>query len=155
MIKCQRCFNKAVIHVTEILGPGQIEDIHLCENCYKNLLMAQLQEQVPTHASAEQSSAHNKTCPACGLSFQVFRNLGRFGCAQDYEVFEEEITPLLESLHGQVRHMGKSPRRAPLSAAQRAELTQLQQQLQQLIREERYEEAARVRDRIRQLEGGS
>lgn len=155
MIKCQRCFNKAVIHVTEILGHGQIEDIHLCENCYKNLLMAQLQEQSSAHASEEQPSAHTKACPTCGLSFLAFRNMGRFGCAQDYEVFEEEITPLLESLHGQVRHAGKSPRRAPLSATQRAELTQLQQQLQMLIREERYEEAARVRDRIRQLEGGN
>jgi protein arginine kinase activator len=155
MIKCQRCFNKAVIHVTEILGPGQIEDIHLCENCYKNLLAAQLQQQTGSHSSAEQASGHSKSCPACGLTFLAFRNVGRFGCAQDYEVFEEEITPLLESLHGQVRHTGKSPRRAPVSDTQRAELTQLRQQLQVLIREERYEEAARVRDRIRQLEGGA
>ena len=155
MIKCQRCFNKAVIHVTEVLGPGHIEDIHLCENCYKNLLAAQLQQQTASAASAEQSSGQSKSCPACGLTFLVFRNVGRFGCAQDYEVFEEEITPLLESLHGQVRHMGKSPRRTPLSDTQRAELTRLRQQLQVLIREERYEEAARVRDRIRQLEGGA
>ncbi|MCS7270363.1 MAG: UvrB/UvrC motif-containing protein, partial [Gemmataceae bacterium] len=64
------------------------------------------------------------------------------------------IAPLLESLHGQTRHEGKTPRRGPLSQAQQAELTQLRQQLQWLIREERYEEAARIRDRIRQLEEG-
>lgn len=154
MIKCQRCFNRAVIHITEVLDNNQVEEVHLCENCYKALLTAQFQSPSASGSIAEREADNNKSCSVCGMDFQFFRNRGRFGCAQDYELFEDEITPLLESLHGQVRHVGKSPRRTPLSTTQRAELARLRQQLQVLIREERYEEAARVRDRIRQLEEG-
>jgi protein arginine kinase activator len=153
MFNCQRCMSPAVIHITEVHSVGQVDEVHLCENCYKALLAAQFQNPLASNKGQAESRS-DKTCDSCGLSFQVFRNQGRFGCARDYEVFEEEITPLLESLHGQVRHVGKSPRRAPLSSAQLAELTQLRQQLQLLIREERYEEAARIRDRIRRLEQG-
>ena len=58
----------------------------------------------------------------------------------------------MESVHGEVRHAGKAPRRAPRAKTAQAELAQLRQQLQSLVNEENYEEAARIRDKIKQLE---
>jgi len=44
------------------------------------------------------------------------------------------------------------PRRLPQSKQTQAELMQLRKQLQQAVHREAYEDAARLRDRIRQLE---
>ncbi|MFM8272058.1 MAG: UvrB/UvrC motif-containing protein, partial [Gemmata sp.] len=94
------------------------------------------------------------TCDACGLSYLEFRNHGRFGCSHDYEAFKAELLPLLASIHGDVRHVGKVPRRLPRSERAQGELAALRRRLQQLVAEENYEEAARVRDRIKELENG-
>jgi len=81
-----------------------------------------------------------------------FRNTGRLGCPHDYEEFREELSPLLENIHGETRHCGKVPRRLPQSKQTQSELLQLRKQLLQAVNKEAYEEAARLRDRIRRLE---
>ncbi len=60
--------------------------------------------------------------------------------------------PLLENIHGETRHVGKTPRRLPQSKQTQSELIQLRKQLLNAVSREAYEEAARLRDRIRQLE---
>ena len=62
------------------------------------------------------------------------------------------MTPLLENIHGEIKHCGKSPRRLPQTKQAQSELTQLRKQLLQAVNKEAYEEAASIRDRIRQLE---
>jgi protein arginine kinase activator len=61
--------------------------------------------------------------------------------------------PLLESIHGDARHCGKTPRQSAASKQIEGELTQLRSRLKQAVIKEDYEEAARLRDQIRQLEG--
>src|SRR5207245_6688672 len=94
----------------------------------------------------------NRQCPVCGIKFVEFRNSGRLGCPHDYQEFLEELTPLLENIHGEVKHCGKVPRRQPQNKQAQNELLQLRKQLQQAVTREAYEEAAQLRDRIRQLE---
>ena len=86
------------------------------------------------------------------MKFVEFRNHGRLGCPHDYDSFKEELLPLLESVHGDAKHAGKTPRRLPRAKAGQIELTQLRRKLQQFVNEEKYEEAARTRDRIKELE---
>ena len=65
------------------------------------------------------------------------------------------MLPLLENIHGDPpRHTGKVPRRLPQNKQMQSELVQLRKQLLQAVNKEAYEEAARIRDRIRQLEEG-
>src|SRR5207237_9606432 len=68
--------------------------------------------------------------------------------------FKEDLLPLLESVHGDTRHVGKVPRRLPRAKGAQLELAQLRRKLQQAVTEEAYEEAARIRDRIKELEEG-
>ena len=95
---------------------------------------------------------NQRECPLCGIKFVEFRNSGRLGCPHDYQEFREELVPLLENIHGETRHCGKTPRRLPQNKQTQSELIQLRKQLQQAVNKEAYEEAARLRDRIRQLE---
>lgn len=157
-MKCLRCAKQATYHITEVLPEEQFEEVHLCEDCAKKYLAQAPKKQAPSKpAEAPEAAAEvfaGPTCDACGLSYLEFRNHGRFGCARDYDAFKGELLPLLESIHGEVRHVGKAPRRLPRAQSAQVELTALRRRLQQLVTEENYEEAARVRDRIRELEGG-
>ena len=161
-MKCQRCPKQATLHITEVLGEDRFEEVHLCEECAKKYLY----EPQPAKKAAaaggkaadplaemeEPDAIGEKQCEACGLKFVEFRNSGRLGCPHDYDAFREELLPLLESIHGDVRHQGKSPRRLPQTKLAQSELIQLRKQLHQAVTREAYEEAARLRDRIRQLE---
>jgi protein arginine kinase activator len=100
----------------------------------------------------EEPGVSNRECPVCGIKFVEFRNSGRLGCPHDYQEFREELTPLLENIHGETKHSGKSPRRLPQSKQTQSELVQLRKQLMQAVNREAYEEAAKIRDRIRKLE---
>jgi protein arginine kinase activator len=60
--------------------------------------------------------------------------------------------PLLENIHGDTRHCGKTPRRYPQTKKAEAELLQLRQRLKRAVEREDYEEAARLRDQIRTVE---
>jgi protein arginine kinase activator len=159
-MKCQRCAKPATLHITEVTGENRFDELHLCEDCaQKYLYEAQSKEAAGKGeglgAQEEEIAALNqRSCPHCGLRFAEFRNNGRLGCPNDYEVFREELIPLFENIHGETEHKGKMPRRQPRSAPARTEMAQLRKQLQQAVTREDYEEAARIRDKIKNLEQG-
>jgi protein arginine kinase activator len=156
MHKCQRCQSPATLHITEILAPGNYEEVHLCEACatkYSHESSSKSSKggkESPGEADEGLFSQHE--CPSCGIKFVDFRNTGRLGCPHDYSAFREDLLPLLENIHGETRHIGKTPRRYPQAKKTEAELTQLRTRLKQAVTREEYEEAARLRDRIKQLE---
>ncbi len=160
-MQCQRCPKQATYHITEVLGWDRYEEVHLCEGCAKKYIVEPQKKAAggalgpPEEALEEvESPVAGPVCDSCGISFLEFRNQGRFGCPHDYDAFKAELLPLLESIHGEVRHAGKTPRRLPRTQGAQVELAHLRRQLQQLVTEENYEEAARVRDRIKELEAG-
>ena len=100
----------------------------------------------------EPSPADKQVCPVCQITFLEFRNSGRLGCPYDYEVFRDELMPLLENIHGETRHSGKVPRRAPRNTQQQTTLIQLRNELKRAVAAEDYEVAARLRDQIKGIE---
>ena len=156
-MKCQRCPKAAALHITEIHTEDQVEELHLCEECAQKYLYepgAAKQTGVATAAveEADESGGVIHECEVCGIKFVDFRNTGRLGCPHDYVVFREELLPLLENIHGETKHVGKSPRRMPQNQQKQAELVTLRKQLAHAVNKEDYEEAARLRDLIRQAE---
>ena len=155
-MKCQRCSNPATVHLTDIVEQKKRE-AHLCEGCARehNLLPAGPGPQLNLTALVQllvgpaTDAAAALICPACGLQYAQFRADGRLGCPHDYQEFRTELLPLLENIHGETRHVGKTPRRRPKT---QSELIQLRKRLQQAVTREAYEEAAQIRDRIRHLE---
>jgi protein arginine kinase activator len=154
-MKCQKCSKAATLHITEITGENQFDELHLCEECAQKYLQPQANGAKGVEGGLEGdelAALNQRECPQCGIKFVEFRNTGRLGCPHDYESFREELLPLLENIHGETRHIGKAPRRQPQAKQARSELNQLRKQLQQAVTRENYEEAARIRDQIRQLE---
>ena len=160
-MKCQRCVKQATLHITEVLGEDRFEEVHLCEDCAKKYLYEPQQKKAAAKLAAEGLTESeepdplgDKQCEACGIKFVEFRNHGRLGCPHDYDAFKDDLLPLLESVHGDTRHVGKTPRRLPKAKGAQLELTQLRRKLQQFVTDEKYEDAARIRDRIREIEEG-
>jgi protein arginine kinase activator len=156
MQKCERCSSPATVHITEVLSESQFEEHHVCEQCYKQYV--QESQGAPAKAltaesgELEEALFGQQECPDCGIKFVDFRNNHRLGCSRDYQVFQTELMPLLENIHGETKHCGKTPRRYPQTKKAEAELMQLRQRLKRAVDREDYEEAARLRDQIKTLE---
>jgi len=91
-------------------------------------------------------------CPECGITFNEFRESGRFGCAHDYSEFLEELIPLLENIHEDTTHVGKRPRHALMGTQDQARLVHLRNSLRAAVEAEDYESAAQLRDQIAAFE---
>ena len=160
-MKCDNCPETATVHLTDIIG-GKKHERHYCKDCAEQQhiiakkelnLPAIVQSLVGKHIGQMTDELARLTCPACGIKYMEFRAEGRLGCPHDYDEFREDLLPLLENIHGDPpKHAGKTPRRLPQTKQTQSELVVLRKQLLQAVNKENYEEAARLRDRIRQLE---
>ena len=161
-MKCQFCSNPATVHLT-LIENNQKKELHLCQGCAESQqaikqqelnLPAILQSLIGQHVGPLTDELSRLTCPACGIRYMEFRAAGRLGCPHDYSVFRAGLEPLLKRIHRTGRHVGKRPRYHTVSAEQQAELVELRGQLRQAVEAEAYEEAARLRDCLRQKEQG-
>ena len=160
-MKCQSCAKPATVHLTDIVD-GKKRVRHLCQSCAEQQqlvthqelnLPAILQTLIGQHVGQLSDELARLTCPVCGIKYMEFRAEGRLGCPHDYDEFREDLLPLLENIHGDPpKHAGKTPRRLPQTKQTQSELVQLRKQLLKAVNQENYEEAARLRDRIKQLE---
>ena len=160
MKKCRRCAKPATLHITEI-REGEVHELHLCESCAHSYLSAPQGEKTdsePDEFPFEMTDDRRleeldqMLCPNCGISFKEFRSQGRLGCPHDYLAFEAELLPLLENIHGETHHVGKVPRRSPDASQRQYRLIKLRNDLRIAVSEEKYEDAARLRDEIQSLE---
>lgn len=154
--------NQATVHLTEIIDEKMTE-LHLCEDCAQEKsaqmethfgladLLAGLAD-LGSQASVTKKETRVK-CPRCGLTYEDFKKVGRLGCGECYSVFKEALLPLLKRIHGSTQHYGKSPTRKTARAVKsKSELQELKEKLQKSIQLEEFEEAAKLRDRIREME---
>ncbi|NUM36644.1 MAG: UvrB/UvrC motif-containing protein [Candidatus Brocadiae bacterium] len=91
-------------------------------------------------------------CSFCNMTFEDFQKNPRLGCARDYDVFQSTIEGMLASLHSSTRHVGKKPQAFLKRKDNFVKLQEFQEQLKKAISEERYEDAAAIRDQIAKLE---
>lgn len=155
-IQCGLCGNSATVHLTQIVN-NKIHKVDLCEACAQKkgvtdpegFSLADLLAK--TNLSFEPSESQ-ATCPQCGHKTADFRRTGRLGCAACFEVFESVLLPVLEDMHPGTQHKGKVPKQALRRQSSQLEISQLKDSLKQAIDTEAYEEAARLRDLINEIE---
>lgn len=169
-MNCELCNKQpATVHVTEIqhLQPkSTVQQRHMCEACARALelpsvpvVIAKTAPEIPPEIlkllrqSAQKARADGSlACPQCGMSLAEFRSKGRFGCPKDYEVFRAHIEPLLLRVHSARTHRGRLPGMDEDSRQRLQQISDLRSKLEAAIREEAYENAARLRDEIQVLE---
>lgn len=86
------------------------------------------------------------------MTYTQFTKIGRFGCDECYDQFAERLDPLFRRIHGTTDHAGKIPKRNGGLIHDKRQIESLKKHLKLLIEREEFEEAAKLRDQIRELE---
>ncbi|MFN0205374.1 MAG: UvrB/UvrC motif-containing protein [Planctomycetota bacterium] len=163
MPNCGHCAKQPItIHVAECVereGETVWDVQHLCDNCATMLGL--------THAKSLDAVAmlhfqpvpvpaiKDITCSQCTHKMSDFRRTGRLGCEKCYESFGTQLKEILEKAQaGRTAHVGRAPGMTGEEASRREDLASLNRRLKKAIEREAYEEAAAVRDQIRQIEAG-
>lgn len=165
-MKCDYCDNEASVHLTQIVNNKKVV-LNLCKECAAKRGFHSPLDNIPFPLSnflsgmvkQEESAKPGKavvksdlTCPNCGLTFEEFSRLGRFGCGQCYKAFRDKLQGLLRKIHGSSLHRGKLPPLLSEDGSNIKEKERLQEELQSAIRAEDFERAADLRDKIKSLE---
>ena len=181
-MKCDNCgIREASVRYSENIN-GVKRELHLCENCSKELGMDQMNFSMPIDFSSffagmlEEfqntdfipmfENVKEVQCKSCGYRFEDILNTGKLGCANCYDTFESRLDPIIRKIQGSNKHVGRlgkikehkvnhKPEVSQKKTIQQKEKTkceQLKEELKIAIKEERYEDAAVLRDKIAKQE---
>ncbi len=175
---CQHCNqNEATTHIKKNIN-GHCEETHLCSKCAEELGVMEefkmpsmndlfgnsfLGNFLGAGVAAMNSLAGVERCQTCGSSFNDIVNSGHIGCSDCYEKFADRLEPSVRKIHGKTKHIGKfisyDEKEEQNKTEQKADtnhLDTLKEQLKTAIKEQRFEDAAVLRDKIKELtEGGN
>jgi len=163
---CEKCGTKqATTYIKTLIG-GEVTERHLCGECAQGLgygnifgnFGLSLNQFVGSFITAGENTsalATQNRCECSGASFGDIAGSGKVGCADCYRKFYVRLLPLIQRIHGNTSHSGKKPARlfSPLDAV-KTQLTQKKEQLKQAVAAQNFENAAVLRDEIRELEKG-
>ena len=157
---CCICKEKeAKVHLTEIKG-DKMQKLDLCEECAKSkgitdttgFSLADLLLGLGASQEIEQAAGGAELkCPRCGFTQADFKKAGRLGCADCYGAFSEALDGLLKTMHKGTRHIGKVPEALRQSRELTDRLKVLQKKLTKAVEDENFEQAAALRDEIKQM----
>ena len=163
-MKCQNCdATDATIHFKEVKN-DQVREMHLCESCAREKGFHRWSSRGSSPSASQfiwmaenlypergQASARS-SARAAGCGTASSRRSGRLGCPDCYNAFGRHLKQVLRRVHGSVRHSGKVPGHPDESSERRTLLQKLREELERAVEREEYEQAARLRDRIREIE---
>jgi len=149
---------EATVHLTQIVEDKMLK-VDLCESCAKEKGVEKaagfsVADLLVGLGAAEEIKVESPgaQCPVCGFTQADFKKTGRLGCSTCWETFEAGLASLLKAMHKGDHHVGKVPAKAMHTLALSGKIRELTEQLEKAVREEKYEDAAQIRDEIRELE---
>lgn len=171
---CEHCKQrKATVTVTQIIN-GHKSEKHYCEVCAAQFHPFNFdfpkEDSFPIHQlfsnwfgvpiwkdekqnRTVQPSVQTEQCPACGFTFRKFLNEGKLGCPQCYEIFREKLPQVLTKIQEGTKHSGKRPgQKMNHQYMIKKQIERAREQLLLAIQDERFEDAAKFRDEIKELE---
>ena len=164
---CQLCGKRiAVVIITAGASDGTKFQVHLCEECAKkyniqngaasleNMLemmkdLAKVVLPAASGARAVPGQEVRKSCDHCGRTYKEFLDTKLLGCPACYDQFRELLEPIISQ--AQVICPAVPAEKAPESSADgetAAEKQRLEAALKECIAQEKYEQAALIRDQL-------
>lgn len=157
MLLCEKCSQK--------LG---INDVHFNMPISFNSFLEDFFNDMSDMSFLPTLGANSKKvqCSKCGLTWSDFLHTGNLGCSNCYEEFESRIAPILRSLQGATSHVGRigeviegndikqnldDNSNIETENNKSSKVDELKEKLKKAIKDERYEDAAKLRDEIKNL----
>ncbi len=153
------------------LGIGNM-DFNMPIN-FSNFLGGFLQDFENTSFMPLLTELKSLKCNTCGYTFDDIVKTGKLGCMECYDVFGDKLDPIIKRVQGENRHIGRLGKVIDKKIDEKlsienekeqgekienknnskgSKIEQLKEKLKQLIQDEKYEEAAKIRDEIKKLE---
>jgi protein arginine kinase activator len=159
---CQLCNRRNASVFVKKIENGEKIEYNLCDECASELMnppieitdveedfFDNLADMLAGFSDVKREEREEAIkCLKCGMTFSEFQHGGRLGCEDCYEVFEQQLKPLLQRIQGAIQHAGKYPP----EHEKKQEVEKLKEELKELIEKEEYERAAIIRDKIKELE---
>lgn len=165
--------NKATIHLIRVQNDN-VEKVNICAECaedftffseddfYKDLTkilykIFKADEGQPNGIRELKNLKNleirkNRSCSFCGMDLKNIKKLGKMGCPNCYREFKNILLPIIKAIHKNIEHRGKIPENTTGQIKLEKSIRDLRNRLKREIFIENFEEAARIRDEIRQLE---
>ena len=171
-MKCQKCKkNTADTHIKRVIN-GEFEEYHLCSECAKEMgytnVFSNLAEGFASDFNSLFGSFFENALPArtqatrcetCGTTYNDIARTGMMGCADCYDVFADRILPTIRRVHGNTTHCGKNSSNSKSKKVEEkaedvktSELENLKAELDKAIKNQEFEKAAVLRDKIKEKE---
>lgn len=175
---CQNCGkNEANVKYTQIVN-GIKKEMNLCEECADKMGVGNFNMKMPLSLSdflgdffteyddlalpAFVKKSTKEKCDNCGLTYDEFMKTGLLGCPECYDTFESRLEPVIKNIQGNIKHVGRGPEiysrknvvekeNAGEGTNKKSEKEILEEELKKAIKEERYEDAAKLRDKIKDI----
>ena len=156
---CSNCGIKDANFHYKHISNGQQVELHLCAECAKELGYIKEKENLfgfPSFLgdflSSPKAVQSPVSCPECGTSFDKVRRTGFLGCDKCYEVFAKPIETMLSKMQPSTIHKGRLSGTDGKKIERANTLKTLKEDLKRAIIEENYENAAVLRDKIKEIE---
>ena len=165
---CQNCGkNEATTHIKQIIN-GDMAESHLCHDCATHLGYGDVFSGFGFNLSEffggllgdmRPAVAGGKVlrCTKCGASFDDIAREGKVGCAECYRTFYDRLLPSIQRIHGKIKHSGKESRSVPApvkTETVQEKIEKLKIRMNEAVAKQEFEQAAKIRDEIKALEGG-
>mgnify|MGYP005779183119 CR=1 FL=1 len=163
-MKCDKCGKPSVYHSTLIVN-GVSQTRNLCRDC---AIKEGVFTSEPTSLFDDMFSAFadflpyervaNIVCPVCKTSLREFKNTQRLGCPNCYDAFRDEISNIVKRIAPFESHKQDSVRlkdfdnRSEAQPNKADKISALRQDMALAVKEERYEDAAKIKKQIQKLE---
>jgi len=167
MMLCESCKERnATTHIKRVVN-GVLTETHLCTECageygYQTALnvfdMGSILGGLFSKTSNDEEVLR---CKNCGSSFEDIKRTGKIGCAQCYDTFRDRLKSMIRQIHGTAEHKGKKPGSSALRVQDPNHammppkvtvLERLKADLKKAVEEQNFENAAQLRDQIKELE---
>lgn len=159
-MQCDRCGKPSVYHSTLIVN-GVSQSRNLCRDCAikegvfntETSLFDDMFSAFSDFLPFEK--VENVSCPVCKTSLVEFKNSGKLGCPNCYEAFREEIADIVRRIAPFGTHKIEPTSASKTKSAKNSkeeQIATLKAELQLAVKEERYEDASKLKKKIQSLE---
>lgn len=151
---CDNCgIRPATVYVKENIN-GKIYEGHLCQKCMQEKEKRMFTTTLFSPFFEKPKKIERKICSSCQTSEDQFLNSGFLGCPNCYNAFAESMENWIGKFQNAPYHIGTNPdKKNNTTDTEDDEKTKYERLLKKAIEEERFEEAAMYRDKLKNLKG--